>query len=164
MKDNQNEEYNACIVTHMHVPMSLPPQTLHLGAFPPAMFQMPYHGPIMSPLTMQYIYSVVISFLGTLSTGLLNCMAIFVEVIVEGQFFPSEICSRAWCALNMPIPPKLIDLTNYFLQLDAKPHALITSPTTFAKASLTHLALYSGPSLIRIAWDQSPFRLVKFSD
>ena len=23
---------------------------------------------------------------------------------------------------------------------------------------------YSGPSLIRIAWDQSPFRLVKFSD
>ena len=24
--------------------------------------------------------------------------------------------------------------------------------------------LYSGPSLIRIAWDQSPFRLVKFSD
>ena len=25
-------------------------------------------------------------------------------------------------------------------------------------------ALYSGPSLIRIALDQSPFRLVKFSD
>ena len=29
---------------------------------------------------------------------------------------------------------------------------------------LLEQAQYSGPSLIRIAWDQSPFRLVKFSD
>ena len=146
----------------MHVPMSLPPNitlgcisTCHVpNAIPPWTYYVSTHHAIHSFLQCGYFLlrhtvNWVIELHGN------------VEVIVEGRFFPSEICSRAWCALNMPIPPKLI---NYFLQLDAKPHALITSPTTFAKASLTHLALYSGPSLIRIAWDQSPFRLVEFSD
>ena len=43
-------------------------------------------------------------------------------------------------------------------------HAKSSDWRTFIHSFNEKQQLYSGPSLIRIAWDQSPFRLVKFSD
>ena len=93
------------------------------------------------------MHVTMVTVLWTLNKSLLGKHPIL-TVCVDGNYFTTCVSSE--------IGIDVIFITGNLIMTELRTRAQLKLALKLMK--------YSGPSLIRIAWDQSPFRLVKFSD